>query len=160
MREYRSAIAIDSRQPGLHTQLGMAYLYQGKADDAEAEFQAELLRDSHYTLALLGMAQMQLLKGHFTKVLETTSKIWDVDPSFLAAQSDFPSVGLTPDAAARLVKDLGYSGPGSAPLVGDLHANARATAPFHFLTSAALRAAGDTAGAQAEHHAFAHQVQQ
>jgi tetratricopeptide (TPR) repeat protein len=159
-REYRSALHIDSRQPGLHSQLGMAYLRQGKADEAEGEFRAELQLDSHYTLAQLGMAETRLLQGHSAAALETISKIWDADPSFLAVQSDFPSLNLTPEAAARLAKDLGQPSRGSAPLARELPTNGAAMGPFHFLMSAILRAAGDTAGAQAEHDAFVRQFQQ
>ena len=63
---------------------------QGKADEAEREFRAELQLDSHYTLAQLGKAETRLLQGHSSAALDTFSKIWDADPPFLAAQSDFP----------------------------------------------------------------------
>src|SRR5262249_37064797 len=86
-REDRLAIGIDSRQLGLHAQLGMACLRQGKVDDAEAEFREELKLGSHHARALLGMAEVQLLQGKPVAALDAVSKIWDSDPSFLKQQS-------------------------------------------------------------------------
>jgi len=159
-REYRSALSMDSLQPGLHLQLGMAYLHQGKTDEADDEFRAELHLDSHYSLAQLGTAETQVLQGRPAAALETIAKIWHADPPFLAIQSDFLSVSLTPEVAARLANALAQPGPGSAQLDSALPANANGMPPFHFIMSALLKAAGDAAGAQAEHNAFMRQVQQ
>ena len=62
-QEYKKALAIDSREPGLHTLLGEAYLHTGNMDEAEAEFRQELQLDAHDEPALLGMANLQVAKG-------------------------------------------------------------------------------------------------
>src|SRR5579863_7012972 len=50
-QEYRKALNIDPRQPGLHTSLGHVYLHSGKLQESEAEFRREIELDSRAELA-------------------------------------------------------------------------------------------------------------
>ncbi len=162
-REYRVALSIDPGQSGLHTQLGVAYLRQAKAKEAEAEFQEELKLDPHHEGALLGLADAELLKSAPAAAWDAVSKIWELSPAYLAEPFGFPSVDLAPEAAARLAKDLEHSAgnsQSSVPLPHDSSRNVGRTAAFHFLNSALLRAAGEASRAEAEHEVFIRQFEQ
>ena len=99
VKEYQKALTAESRQTGLHTSLGHAYLHAGKLEDAETEFHLELKLDSGNELAWLGLANLQLAKGEATTALESLAKIWEISPEFLAVQRGFPSVELPQESA-------------------------------------------------------------
>jgi tetratricopeptide (TPR) repeat protein len=102
-QEYRKAIGIEPRQPGLHTLLGDCYLRTGKLDDAEAEFRLELQLDSRTELAWLGLANVQLAKGQPSAALESVDKVWKSSPEFLKLRPEFPSIELSEVAAKAAI---------------------------------------------------------
>ena len=103
VKEYQKALTAESRQTGLHTSLGHAYLHAGKLEDAETEFHLEIKLDSGNELAWLGLANLQLAKGEATTALESLAKIWEISPEFLAVQRGFPSVELPQESAKACI---------------------------------------------------------
>jgi tetratricopeptide (TPR) repeat protein len=104
--QYRRALALDDKIPGLHAALGEMLLRQGKLEDAEAEYRAELHRDAKSEGALLGLAETDLAQGTVTLAIENVTKIWDVFPPFLGRRTDFPSVSIAAPKLATLAQDL------------------------------------------------------
>jgi tetratricopeptide (TPR) repeat protein len=104
--EYKKAIAIEPRQPGLHSLLGEAWLHAGKLDDAEAEFHQELQSNARYQQAWLGFADLQLARGQALDALASVNKIWQSSPEFLKSRPEFPSVELSSDIAQACVSRL------------------------------------------------------
>ena len=112
--EYQQALTLDRGQAGLHVSLGQAQLHDGKLDQAEAEFRLELQRDARSEPAWLGLAEMQLAKGHATAALEAVSKAWEISPEYLALPRGFPTVELSSESAKTLVGNLESAPPGAA----------------------------------------------
>jgi|SRR5579864_1333670 len=102
-QEYRKALNIDPRQPGLHTSLGHVYLHSGKLQESEAEFRREIELDSRAELAWLGLADLALKQGQAPAGLEAVVKAWEISPEFLVLQKEFPSIELTADEARNAV---------------------------------------------------------
>ncbi len=101
-QEYRKALGIEPKQPGLHTSLGQVFLHEGKLEEAETEFRQELQLDSRNELAWLGLANLQLAKGQATDALASVGKVWEISPEFLVLQREFPSIELSQQAKASL----------------------------------------------------------
>ena len=131
--EYRQALAIEPKQPGLHVSLGQAYLQGGKLDQAEAEFHLELQLDSQNEPAWLGLAETRLAKGQATPALEAVGRIWEISPEFLSLQREFPAMALSSEAAEALSKDALAASEG---------------APKHFLLSGLYETLGETQPAE------------
>jgi tetratricopeptide (TPR) repeat protein len=104
--QYRRALALEAEIPGLHAALGDMLLRQGKLENAEVEYRAELHRDAKSEEALLGLAATDLGHGAATLALENVTKIWEVFPPFLGRQTDFPSVRIETQKLAALAQDL------------------------------------------------------
>ncbi len=137
--EYGKALAVEPQQPGLHAAIAQAFLQAHKLEEADAEFHRELALDSRNEIALLGLANVQLAKGHAVEALDGLNKIWEIAPEFLAAQHDIVSIGLSRDAA----KDL-LAGLQAEP---DL-------AVKHLLLAGLLAAANDNVSAEHQWQAF------
>jgi len=122
-QEYKKALAIEPVQSGLHTLLGESYLHAGKLEDAEAEFHLELQHDSRYERAWLGLATLQLAKGHATEALASVDKVWKISPEFLKLRPEFPSIELTPEVAQASISRLRDQpeGPDEHFLLADLY---------------------------------------
>jgi tetratricopeptide (TPR) repeat protein len=120
---YRQALAVEPSQPGLRARLGGIYLRQAKIDQAEQQFQSELKTDPRNEDALIGLAEVDLAKGEAVAALQSISEICAVFPPFLAAQQAFPSIGLLPELARKLIADLNQqpAGPARAFLLSALH---------------------------------------
>lgn len=141
---YRKALETEPAQAGLHSALGEALLRAGKTEEAESEFRAELAYHAFEPSALLGVAQVSLLKGAARPALEPLAKVWKSSPDRLAqAEPDFPLVDPPPDSARRMTAELGSAPPGPAR---------------EFLLSALLRISGDTVGANEARLRFANAV--
>jgi tetratricopeptide (TPR) repeat protein len=104
--EYGKALKVDTRQLGLHTSLGQAYLHAGKLREAEAEFHVELQLDSANELAWLGLAETALEQGQAAVALKDVSKAWEIAPDLLAVTRDFPTIELSQDAARALIEKI------------------------------------------------------
>lgn len=104
--EYRQGLAIEPKQPGLHTALGQAYLHANKLDRAEAEFRLELELDPQNAAAWLGVAETQLIGGLAAPALEAVGRIWAISPEFLTLQQGFPEVELPPQRVRTLLTNL------------------------------------------------------
>jgi tetratricopeptide (TPR) repeat protein len=138
-QEYRQALAIEPKQPGLHVSLGQAYLHGGKLERAEAEFRLELQLDSENEPAWLGLAETQLSKGLATPALESVGRIWEISPEFLALQREFPAIELSSEPARALLTDLQMAPAGAAK---------------YFLLSALHETLGETAQARDQRASF------
>ena len=87
--------------------MGEALLRAGKAGEAESEFKAELARNPFETAALLGTAEVQLLKGSALPALEPVSRVLNSAPDVLVlALSDFPEVDLPSGSAGKMTAEL------------------------------------------------------
>jgi len=104
IKEYRKALAIYSRQAGLHTSMGQAYLHAEKFAEAEAEFRQELQLDSRNELGWLGLANAQLARGQADAAQESVGKVWEISPEILILQRDFPSIELADTAKSSIAK--------------------------------------------------------
>ncbi len=104
--QYRRALGLDDKIPGLHAALGDMLLRQGKLEDAEAEYRAELRRDPKSEEAHLGLAATALGNGATTLALENVTKIWEVFPPFLESQTNFPAVKIDTPKLTTLAWDL------------------------------------------------------
>ena len=92
-QEYRQALGIDSKQAGLHTSLGRAYLRAGDFEKAEGEFHLELQVDAQSEPPWLGMAEAQLAKGNANGALEAVNRVWEISPSSWFSKESFqPSI--------------------------------------------------------------------
>lgn len=138
-QEYRQALAIEPKQPGLHVSLGQAYLQGGKLDQAEAEFHLELQLDSQHEPAWLGLAETRLAQGQATPALEAVGRIWGISPEFLSLQREFPAIELSPELARALLRDLQKASEGAAK---------------HFLLSGLFSALGEAENASGRWAAF------
>jgi tetratricopeptide (TPR) repeat protein len=132
-QEYLEALAVERAQAGLDAALGSAYLHQGKAPEARAEFSKELERDPQDEQARLGLAEVSLAAGEVDAAWEQIDHLWKNSPEFLAAQSDFPRIELGGDLAKRLIAGF--------------HRSAT-DGPSHFLLAGLYRIAGDNQKAQ------------
>ena len=97
IQEYKKALAVDPKQPGLHTSIGEGFLRAGKLQEAEKEFQLELKLDSRNESAWLDLSNLQLLEGKPRDALDSIEKIWRISPEFLNLRPEYPSVELTSD---------------------------------------------------------------
>ena len=139
VQEYRKALAIEPRQPGLHTSVGQAYLRGGKPEQAEAEFHLELQLDAANEGAWLGMAEAQLTDRKPTDALESIRKAWDISPEVVALQREFPGVEIPHDAAREFAARLQSSPEGAAK---------------HFLLAVTSLAGGDNSTADQQWNAL------
>jgi tetratricopeptide (TPR) repeat protein len=115
VKEYEKALTADSRQTGLHTSLGQAYLHARKLQEAETEFRVELKLDAGSELAWLGLANLQLAKGEATAVLESLGKVWEISPEFLAVQRQFPSIELPQESVKASIATVQGQGTPEEP---------------------------------------------
>jgi tetratricopeptide (TPR) repeat protein len=138
-QEYKKALAIDSRQEGLHTSLGNAYLHAGNLQDAEAEFRLALQNDSSSEPAWVGIAEAALSRNDAAASLAAITRAWEISPEHLALQREFPSVVLSRETALDLVDKLSQSPDGPAK---------------HFLQAALYTIIGDSSSTDAQWKAF------
>jgi tetratricopeptide (TPR) repeat protein len=103
---YRRALVLNDKVPGLHAALGDMLLRQGKLEDAEAEYRAELHGDAKSEEALLGLAATDLGHNAAALALEEVTKIWEVFPPFLGSQTNFPSIRIATPKLTTLAQDL------------------------------------------------------
>jgi tetratricopeptide (TPR) repeat protein len=109
--EYRRALAIDPKKPGLNASLGTTLLRMGKLETAEATFRDELQVDPENEQALLGLAEIQVRRGAAEAALESISRICQFFPSYLITQPDFLSTGVDAAMAKKLAAGLEKSPP-------------------------------------------------
>lgn len=136
---YSKAIQAEPAEPGLHTDLGQALLHAGKTQEAESEFNHELSHDPYQPQALLGTAEVQLLKGNAQSALEAVTKVWQTAPELLAQILDFPSIAPSAADARQMAAAL---------------KSRSSSAPGEFLLSALFRIEGDTAASDEAHASF------
>ena len=137
--EYQKALALDPRQPGLHTLLGESYLHIAKPGDAEAEFHQELQIDARYAQAWLGLANIQLAKAQAPDALASVDAVWKNSPEFLKAHSDFLPAEFSKETAEACIASLLDRPEGPAK---------------HFLLAALYAATGENALADRETQSF------
>jgi tetratricopeptide (TPR) repeat protein len=102
-RQYEMALTRDPKQRGLHRALGEALLKSGKPDQARAAYQDELRLDAHNPQALLGLAETDLAEGKAPDALKKIDELAARSPRFLAQQTTFPSINLSPREASALI---------------------------------------------------------
>jgi tetratricopeptide (TPR) repeat protein len=104
--QYRLALSLDAKIPGLHTALADMLLRQGKLEDAEVEFRTELRSDALSEGALLGLAAIDLARNAATPALAKAARIWEVSPPFLESQTEFPSITIEASILRALTQEL------------------------------------------------------
>ncbi len=104
--QYRRALGLDERIAGLHAALGTMLLRQGKLQDAEVEFRAELHDDPNSEAALMGLAATDLGRGSTALALDNVAHVWDIFPPFLSRQTDFPGAGVETPKPTVMAQDL------------------------------------------------------
>jgi tetratricopeptide (TPR) repeat protein len=109
--EYRRALAIDPKQPGLNASLGTALLRIDKLENAEAAFRDELQVDPENEEALLGLAEIDVRRGTAEEALESIARICQFFPPYLLTQPDFLSTGVDAALAKKLAAGLEKSPP-------------------------------------------------
>jgi tetratricopeptide (TPR) repeat protein len=124
---YRRALLLNDKIRGLHAALGDMLLRNGKLEDAEAEYRAELHSDAKSEEALLGLAATDLGHNEAALALERVTKIWEVAPPFLESHANFPSIRIETPKLTALAQDL---------------ASAADSPPKEFLLACIYRAAG------------------
>jgi tetratricopeptide (TPR) repeat protein len=107
--QYRRAVGLDERIPGLRAALGAMLLRQGKVEDAEVEFRAELRHDPDSEEALMGLAATDLGRGSVTVALENVTRVWGIFPPFLGRQTDFPPIGIETPKLTTMVQELAFT---------------------------------------------------
>jgi len=104
--EYQKALAIDARQPGLHTLLGECYLHTGKLEDAETEFRQELKFDQRYPRAWLGLANLELARGQALEALASVDTVWKNSPEYFKVHPEFSLNELKKETAQACTSRL------------------------------------------------------
>ena len=125
--------------PGVHRSLGAAHLQMGRWEEAEKRFRAELEIDPLDEAALLGLAEIQVVRGRSRQALENIRRVWETSPRWLLGQANFPVYKAPREAAIALI--------GRLP-------SGTADGPTHFLRSVLHDAAGQTDQAAIERRAF------
>jgi tetratricopeptide (TPR) repeat protein len=138
-QEYKKALAIDAKQPGLHASLGEAYLHAEKLEDAEAEFRHELQLDSRSERALLGLASIQLAKGQAREALSAVDTVWQGSPEFLKVHPELPWIVLPTEIVQACIAHLQDEAEGPAK---------------HFLLAALYASMNESASSQRELQSF------
>ncbi len=104
---YRKALDVGPVPEGLHADLGMAYLEAHKTEEAASEFRAELERNSSDPSALLGMAEIELLRGNISASLRMIEVIWKSDPDVLVQEAaEYPPVNIPHFPAREILAEL------------------------------------------------------
>jgi len=105
--QYRRALVLEEGIPGLHAALGGMLLRQGKLEDAEVEYRAELQHDAHSEEALMGLAAVDLGRGSPTLALAKVAKVWEVYPPFLERETSFPPLAIETPKLVAMAQELG-----------------------------------------------------
>ena len=140
---YRQALTLDPSQPDLHVSLGAVYLEQEKTEAAQSAFHDALRLDPYNLLALLGLVQVDLMKGRAAAGLEGLNKIWSVFPPFLSRAVAFPAIRQDSAKAQSLAAAI-------EPLP--------ISPPKEFLLFRVYQSGGDDSAARAHQAAFEQEV--
>lgn len=142
--EYKKAVEIAPRQPGLHFKLGDLYWSLSQWDNATQEFQAELTIDPGNCLAQWKLGDVLLQQStNPAEALADVDKALAMCPNLTEARGD----------RGRLLLKLHRN----QEAIADLHAAAKASPAdptFHFSLAQAYRALGQTQQAQDEMQIF------
>ncbi|HUY15786.1 MAG TPA: tetratricopeptide repeat protein [Terriglobia bacterium] len=137
---YRKALTVNPAQPGLHSALARVLARDGKLDESETEFKAELARRPFEEPALLGWAEVQLFKGDPQPAIDAIAKIWQLAPEFLTQNAPtFPGLAVPASGARRMISELQTT---------------PANPPRQFILSALYGIAGDSSRARQEQLSF------
>ena len=137
---YRKALTVNPAQPGLHSALARVLARDGKLKESEAEFKTELARHPLEESALLGWAEVQIMKGVPLPALDALAKIWKSAPEFLAQnETTFPELAVPASVRLRMISELQAT---------------PSNPPRQFMLSALYRIAGDSNRARQEQLSF------
>jgi hypothetical protein len=92
--QYRRALALDSRNAEIWTNLGMAQYYQGRFEDAAASFAESIARGPGDGGAYYNLALCRLQQGRRGEARQLLAKAAAMDPENLAARRELAA--LTP----------------------------------------------------------------
>jgi tetratricopeptide (TPR) repeat protein len=92
--QYRKALALDSRNAEIWTNLGMAQYYQGRLEDAAASFAASIARSPGDGGAYYNLAICRLQQGRKNEARQLFARAAAVDPENQAARRELAA--LTP----------------------------------------------------------------
>jgi len=112
--EYRAAIDLAPRQPGLHEELGTEYWKAGKLEPAETELQRELELDPNNVLARYKLGTLEVERGEGAKSKELIEAALRQNPSLKnsayylgRAEMELGNNTAAADAFNRAISELG-----------------------------------------------------
>jgi tetratricopeptide (TPR) repeat protein len=91
-KEFKAAVAIDSRFAEAQNNLGVLYGHQGKKDLAEAMFQQAIESDPQYSQAYVNLVMGFIGQNRLADAKETVQKLLQVAPDLAAAHSSLGMV--------------------------------------------------------------------
>lgn len=100
--EYRQALEAEPEQAGLRASLGLAYLRQGEAGEAEAAYLEELHRDRHNAQALLGLLELSLVRGDTASALRRMEQLLNISSDLPMLHRRLLSIPLSSEQSGAL----------------------------------------------------------
>jgi tetratricopeptide (TPR) repeat protein len=88
IREFRAAVAANSKEPNVHFGLGYLLWTKGQYPEAAHEFQAEIDNDPHHVLAMLYLADSEVLMNQMDEARPLLEQIGRIDPSIAMQHLD------------------------------------------------------------------------
>lgn len=112
LRNLHRALEIEPKVRGAHTFLGIYDLQQGKIDDAEKEFSAEIKNDPNYQTAVAELGVVRYKQGRWAEAADQLSKSHTRNPALLIMLCDayyhcgkVKEADLTAEIAAAYSRD-------------------------------------------------------
>lgn len=103
---YKSALTAEPQPPCIHAELGLLWLKQGDAGQAETEFKADQKKGNSCSLAALGQARLQMDSGSDEDAFKLLDDLWRRDRGFLQANASVFIDGLVPERAEEFQRFL------------------------------------------------------
>lgn len=88
IREFRSAVAADPKEPNVHFGLGYLLWTRGQYQDAAEEFHKELVNNPHHLQAMLYLADTEILMNHSNEARPVLEEVGRIDPNIAMQHLD------------------------------------------------------------------------
>lgn len=106
IREFRAAVAANSKEPNVHFGLGYLLWTRSEYEEAAREFQAELANDPGYTNAMQYLADSELQMNHLDQAQSLLEQIVKSHPSVFMARLDLGIVYADRDRRDDALREL------------------------------------------------------